>query len=85
MFDPNILPKKVNLDSETDMVATSAVNFYDGVTEQEAVNFYEAMKNPNDEQPLSYGINSKLAKEMANLLNLFTRKTDFTDQLSEKL
>lgn len=68
MFDPNILPKKVNLDPGKDLIKSSAVNFYKDVTEAEAVKFYDAMKKPNDERPLSYGINTRLVKENGKLI-----------------
>ena len=75
MFDPTVLPKKVSQDPSSDMIKASAVNFYKDVTEAEAVKFYEAMKNPKDEQPLSYGLNSKLVKQNGKLVEL-VYKTD---------
>lgn len=63
MFDPAIMPKKVNLDSNDDLVLTSAVNFYEGVNEAEVEDFYRNMKQPDPEHPLSLGLNSKLVKE----------------------
>lgn len=63
MFDPTVLPKKVSHDPNSDMVQSSAVTFYEGVTQNEAEKFYDAMKNPNDERPLSYGINTRLVKQ----------------------
>ncbi len=46
-----------------DLVLTSACNYYEGVTQQEAEDFYNALKNPQDETPVSYGLNSRLVKE----------------------
>ena len=46
-----------------DLVLTSACNYYDGVTQQAAEDFYNALKNPQDETPVSYGLNSRLVKE----------------------
>jgi len=63
IFDKNIAPKKVNLNTEKDLVAESAVNFYEGVNQKEVEDFYEKMKKPNDKEPISYGLNSKLVKE----------------------
>lgn len=63
MFDPAILPKKVNLDSKDDLVLTSAVNFYDGVNEAEVEAFYKNMKQPDPDRPLSFGLNSNVVKE----------------------
>jgi dipeptidyl-peptidase-3 len=63
MFDPVILPKKVNLDSNDDLVLTSAVNFYEGVSEAEAEAFYKNIEQIDPEHPLSFGLNSNLVKE----------------------
>ncbi len=63
IFDPTIAPKKVNKAPEVDIVATSAVNFYEGVTEAEVDAFYAGKKDPDDPTPDSYGLNSKLVKE----------------------
>ena len=63
IFDPKVMPKRVNQAAGEDLVLTSACNYYDGVTQQEAEAFYSAMKNPKDETPVSYGLNSRLVKE----------------------
>ena len=68
IFDPNVVPKKVNLDAESDMVMTSAVNFYEGVTQKEAEDFYKSMKKQDDPEPISYGLNSKLVKEKGQII-----------------
>lgn len=62
MFDPTVMPKRTNQHGE-DIVLTSAVNFYEGVTQKEVEDFYNAMKDPNDHTPISYGLNSKVVKE----------------------
>lgn len=63
MFDPNIMPKRMNQAAGVDLIKTSAVNFYEGVTQKEVENFYNKMKNPNDATPVSYGLNSKVVKK----------------------
>jgi dipeptidyl-peptidase-3 len=63
MFDAKIAAKKVVLDSKKDMVTSSAVNFYEGVTQAEAIAFYEKMTNKKDTTPVMVGLNSKLVKE----------------------
>ena len=63
IFDPTVMPKRVNQAAGEDLVLTSACNYYDGVTQQEAEDFYNALKNPQDETPVSYGLNSRLVKE----------------------
>jgi len=62
LFDASVAPKKVNTADGVDKVATSAVNFYEGVSEKEVVDFY-AEKSANDgATPVSHGLNSKLVK-----------------------
>ena len=63
IFDPAVMPKRVNQAAREDLVLTSACNYYDGVTQKEAEDFYNAMKDPKDETPVSYGLNSRLVKE----------------------
>ena len=62
MFDPAVMPKRMNQAPGTDIVMTSAVNFYEGVTRKEVEDFYDAMRDPNDSTPISYGLNSKVIK-----------------------
>ena len=63
IFDPKVMPKRVNQADGEDLVLTSACNYYEGVTQAEAEAFYGAMKDPNDATPISYGLNSRLVKE----------------------
>lgn len=63
IFDPAVMPKRVNQADGEDLVLTSACNYYDGMTQQEAEAFYAALKDPSDETPVSYGLNSRLVKE----------------------
>lgn len=63
MFDPNVLPKKVNLAEGQDLVKTSAMNFYRDISEKDVNNYYENLKQPNPERPLSFGLNSLIYKE----------------------
>jgi len=63
IFDPTVLPKRVNQAEGTDLVKSSANNYYAGVTQVEAEEFYNKMKDPNDHKPVSFGLNSRLVKE----------------------
>ena len=63
IFNPEVLSKRVNKADGVDLVKTSACNFYQGVTQQEAEDFYAKKKKPHDSQPPSYGLNSTLVKE----------------------
>ena len=62
MFDPKVMPKRMNQAAGSDIVATSAVNFYEGVTQKEVEDFYNTMKDPANNTPVSYGLNSKVVK-----------------------
>ncbi len=68
IFDPTIQPKRVNQKVGDDLVQTSACNYYEGVTQQEAEDFYEAMRDENDPMPISYGLNSTLRKTADGML-----------------
>lgn len=63
MFDAKVMAKRVNQAAGEDLIQTSACNYYDGVTQEEAEKFYDAMKDQKDETPVSYGLNSRLVKE----------------------
>ena len=65
IFDPDVLPKRVNKADGDDLVLTSACNFYDGVTQQEAEAFYGQQKavDADNAKPVSYGLNTTLVKE----------------------
>ena len=67
IFNPNILPKRVNKASGEDLVKTSACNFYQGVTQQEAEEYYKALKSQAGSQPPSFGLNSTLVKKDGKL------------------
>jgi len=66
LFDPNLAPKRVNQEAGKDLVKTSASNFYQNLTQAEVEAFYKRKINPNDPQPISYGLNSKLVKDRQN-------------------
>ncbi len=62
IFDANVLPKKSNQAKGVDLITTSAVNFYKGVTQNEVESYYNSIKKPNDNTPISYGLNSRVEK-----------------------
>lgn len=83
IFDASIMPKRVSQDDSHDLIVNSANNFYEGVTQKEAEDFYNALKNPDDHSPISYGLNSKLVKkdgkvteEVYKLNGLYTEAID---------
>ncbi|WP_426060204.1 dipeptidyl-peptidase 3 family protein [Hymenobacter sp. B1770] len=68
IFDPNVAAKQVNQEAGADLLQTSATNFYEGVTQAEAEAFYAKKIDKKDQQPISYGLNSKLVKNSAGQL-----------------
>jgi dipeptidyl-peptidase-3 len=62
MFDADVAAKKVTLDPEVDQVVNSATNYYDGVTAAEVERFYAGKVDEDPERPVSWGLNSQLAK-----------------------
>ncbi|MBP7707204.1 MAG: dihydrofolate reductase [Candidatus Aminicenantes bacterium] len=63
LFDPAVAPKKVSQDSSKDLVAHSAVNFYEGVTQDEVEAYYKGLVDEKDATPVSYGLNSRVVKK----------------------
>ena len=63
MFDSTVAAVRVSQNPEIDMIANSANNFYEGVTQNEVETYYEAISDKSDDTPLSYGLNSKLIKK----------------------
>jgi len=63
IFNPSIAPKRVNLDPSIGLIAGSSNNFYLNVSDKEAEIFYENLKENDDEQPIEYGLNSRLIKK----------------------
>lgn len=63
IFDPKIMPKRVNQADGEDLVLTSAANYYEGVSQQEAETFYDSQKTSGESHPVMYGMNSRLVKK----------------------
>ena len=70
IFDPEVMPKRVNQTDGEDLVQTSACNFYEDVTQEEVERFYAKMKDADDATPPSYGLNSKLTKRNGEMVEL---------------
>lgn len=68
IFDPTVASIRVNQNEGVDVVVNSANNYYEGVTQREAENFYARMMKPGDKTPISYGLNSKLVKENGKIV-----------------
>ncbi len=64
IFDPTVMPKRVNLAEGEDLIVTSANNYYaGGLTQNEVEKYYAEKMNPADTTPISWGLNSQLVKE----------------------
>ena len=63
IFDPTYMAKRVNQADGEDLIVTSANNLYEGVTQAEVEAYFDALKDPNDATPISYGLNTKVVKE----------------------
>lgn len=62
IFDASYLAKRVNQAEGEDIIATSANNMYEGVTQQEVEDYFAALKKADDPTPISYGLNTKVTK-----------------------
>ncbi|MBN2237894.1 MAG: dihydrofolate reductase [Bacteroidales bacterium] len=70
IYNPNIDAKRLSLNTDSDLLAQSACNFYENVSQEEAEAFYANQPVPNPEKPISLGLNSKLVKENNELKEL---------------
>lgn len=85
IFDAKVMPKRVNQADGEDLVMTSASNYYDGITQDEAEAFYAKMKDPKDETPVSYGLNSRLVKENGKIVEKVWKVGGLYTQAIEKI
>ena len=74
IFDPTVAPKRVSMDDTHDLVLSSAVNFYEGVNQKEAEEYYTNLKKSDakakNDTRVWYGLNSKLVKENGKVKEL---------------
>lgn len=70
IFNPEVMPKRVNQTDGEDLVQSSACNFYENVSQAEVERFYARMKEDGNEQAPSYGLNSKLTKRNGELVEM---------------
>ena len=70
IFEPTFMAKRVNQTEGEDLIATSANNFYEGVTQKEVEDYFNAIKNPDDATPVSYGLNTKVTKINGKVVEL---------------
>ena len=63
IYSPDIYPQRRSTETSGDIVKLSAVNFYEGVTREEVEKYYAGIVDPNDPEPVSYGLNTKVVKK----------------------
>ena len=63
IYDRGFMPSRKSTDPDSDIVAASAVNFYEGVTRDEVERYYASIADPSDPEPISYGLNTKVVKD----------------------
>lgn len=85
IFNPEVMKKRVNQADGEDLILTSASNYYEGVTQEEAENFYNSMKNPNDTMPVMFGMNSRLVKENGKIFEKVWKIGGLYGQAIEKI
>lgn len=85
IYNPAIAPKKTSKDSGSDLVKSSANNFYEGVTQKETEEFYSRLIDRNDTTPISYGLNSKLIKEAGMVKERLYRSGEMYSSAIERI
>lgn len=86
IFDPTVMPKRVNQADGEDLLLTSSCNYYaPGITQKEAEAFYNAQKEENDLHPIMYGMNSRLVKEHGELKEKVWKQDGLYGQAIEKI
>jgi len=70
IFDPSYMAKKVNQADGEDLILTSATNLYEGVTQKEVEDYYNALKDTTDATPISWGLNTKVVKRNGKVTEL---------------
>ena len=85
MFNPALYQKRLDQSAGQDMLAASSMNYYQGVTQKEAEEFYAAMAVPGDTTPISYGLNSRLVKENGKLVEKVWRVGGLYSPAIEKI
>lgn len=86
IFDPLVLSKRTVQSGDQDLILASANNYYGGgITQHEVEAFYDKMKDPKDETPISYGLNSRLVKEDGKIVEKVWKVGGLYTQAIEKI
>ena len=62
IYNPAVWPQRRCTQSGGDIVRSSAVNYYENVSREEVERYYAGLANPNDPEPPSWGLNTKVVK-----------------------
>ena len=85
IFDETLYARRVEQKAGADMVAQSATNLYEGVTQKEVENYYASITKPGDLQPVSYGLNSKVVKKDGKVTELVYRSGGLYGQAIDEI
>ncbi|MEG8948036.1 dipeptidyl-peptidase 3 family protein [Rosettibacter firmus] len=85
LFDPTVDAIKVNQDSKFDLIKTSAVNFYENLSQKEVEDYYKKIIDPKDMHPVSYGLNSKLIKQNGRIYERIWKLNGMYDAAIQKI
>lgn len=86
IFDPSVLSKRTVQSGDQDLILASANNYYGGgINQHEVEAFYDKMKDPKDETPISYGLNSRLVKEDGKIVEKVWKVGGLYTQAIEKI
>jgi len=85
VFDENKDAKKIVQDTKKDIVATSATNFYEGVTQKMVEQYYNSIIDRKDIRPVSYGLNSKVVLDKGKVVEKVWKLGGMYTQAIEKI
>ena len=74
IYNPDVWPQRRSTETSGDLVKQSAVNFYENVTREEVEKYYARIVDPNDPEPVSWGLNTKVVKGKDGIVREFPWK-----------
>lgn len=85
IFDPEIMPKRVNKSQGKDILTTSACNYYQGINQNKAEEYYNNLKESGGDTPISFGLNSRLVAEEGQLVEKIWKVGGLYSKAIEKI
>jgi dipeptidyl-peptidase-3 len=85
IFQPDVDPRKVVLDPDVDIIKSSAINFYENISQNEVEEFYKDKIDNKINQPVSHGLNSKLIKEHGRIIERKWKEGEMYSAAIEKI